>query len=90
MVADLMPFIRFGTMSIPDIASRVVHVHALHPDDLVQIYAYIGATDDVKKTMAFKYSDQLRRPRRPLHTFGWSSERKVLGSTDRSIGFIGI
>jgi hypothetical protein len=59
-----------------DLASFVTSSNYVPHDDLLQIYVWMSLAVDGRASMKLPYPTEPRRPRKPIHMWSWTNERK--------------
>lgn len=99
ILKDEVPYIRFPTMSLEDVASIVLPTHILSQEEILQIYLFLGTKENQRNTIQVPFHYKVRKPRKApnFFNFKWSKSNKhrtitlsnddTVTSTDRGSGW---
>jgi len=77
----LIEYIRFPVMSTEDVALKVTNAKILSPQTVLELFTYLGQTDDERSKSDLPkslqmYSNKPRKGRKPPLWFKWDAHRK--------------
>jgi len=75
-LSEILPHIRFPTMTMEEIATKVTPTSILTGEQTLAIFTYLGSSKDKQKSMKMPYPTKQREPRKPLSWFTWSPDHK--------------
>jgi hypothetical protein len=75
-ISDIISHIRFPTMGMDEVATKVSPTYLLKSDEVLAIFTYLGSTEEKKKNIKMAFPTKPRDPRRPPNWFTWSDSYK--------------
>jgi hypothetical protein len=75
-LADILPLIRFPTMTMQEVAAKVTPTNILSSDQILLVFTFLGSKDTQKETMKLPWSTKPRKGRRGSK-FSWDPSRKA-------------
>jgi len=75
-LSDILPLIRFPTMSMTDVAAKVAASGLIDSDQILKLYTFMGTKEEQRDSIKVPWKHKPRVGRRPPNWFSWDPSKK--------------